>query len=84
MGWWSDVYNLKKVCLLWAVTVFLSEFFRLLFLRVDCEYNRPSFFGTVIDGASAFNGDLSQWNVAKVTSMYASKSILIVENDLRE
>jgi surface protein len=53
-----------------------------LFLRVDCECNRPSFLGTVFWGASAFNGDLSQWDVAKVTSMSESKSIRVVENDL--
>jgi hypothetical protein len=52
------------------------------FLRVDCEDNRPSFFATVFDGASVFNGNLNQWDVAKVTTMYASKSIHIVENDL--
>ena len=56
--------------------------FRLLFMRVDCECNRPSFLGTVFLKASAFNGDLSQWDVAKVTSMYESKSIRIVKNDL--
>ncbi len=33
--WWSDVCNLKNVCLLWAVTVFLIGFFHLLFMRVD-------------------------------------------------
>ncbi len=32
--------------------------------------------------ASAFNGDLSQWDVATVTDMAFSKSIRIVENDL--
>jgi hypothetical protein len=32
--------------------------------------------------ASAFNGDLNQWNVAKVSTMQNSKSIRIVENDL--
>jgi surface protein len=52
-------------------------FFRLLFLRVACEYNRPSFLATVFSGASAFNGDLNQWDVAKVTTMAASKSIRI-------
>ena len=31
------------------------------------------FFATVFNSASAFNGDLSQWNVAKVTDMSASK-----------
>ncbi len=29
LGWWSDVCNLKNVCLLWAVTVFWSGFFLL-------------------------------------------------------
>ena len=57
-------------------------FFRLLFLRVDCECNLPSFLATVFLSASAFNGDLSQWDVAKVTDMSNSKSIRIFENDL--
>jgi surface protein len=56
--------------------------FRLLFLRVDCECNQPSFLATVFKSASAFNGDLSRWDVAKVTTMSDSKSIWIVENDL--
>ena len=47
-----------------------------------CECNRPSFLATVFGYASSFNGDLNQWDVAKVTSMSASKSIRIVENDL--
>ena len=55
--------------------------FRLLFLRVDCECNRPSFLATVFSG-SAFNGDLNQWDVAKVTTMDWSKSIRIVKDDL--
>ncbi len=56
--------------------------FRLLFLRVDCECNLPSFLATVFREASAFNGDLNQWDVATVTDMGGSKSIRIVENDL--
>ncbi len=40
------------------------------------------FLAAVFYQASAFNGDLNQWNVAKVLSMYGSKSIRIVENDL--
>ena len=57
-------------------------FFRLiLFVRVDCECNRPSFFATVFRYASAFNGNLSQWNVASVTTMSYSKSISILEKD---
>ncbi len=54
--------------------------FRLLFLRVDCECNRPSFLATVFNGAGAFNGDLSRWDVATVTYMSESKSIRIAEN----
>ncbi len=42
-------------------------------LRVDYECNRL-FFATVFECASAFNGDLNQWNVAKVTNMRSSKS----------
>jgi surface protein len=83
LGWRSNVFSLKDVCLIWAVEVFWSGFLlRLLFLRVDCECNRPSFFATVFNGASAFNGDLSRWNVAAVTNMLVSKSICIVENGL--
>ena len=33
-------------------------------------------------GSSAFNRDLDQWDVATVTSMFWSKSIRILENDL--
>jgi hypothetical protein len=51
-------------------------------LRVDCECNRPSFLAKVFQDASAFNGDLNQWDVAKVTLMESSKSIRIVANDL--
>ncbi len=42
------------------------------------------FLATVFYGAEAFNGDLNQWDVAKVTSFNWewSKSIRIVENDL--
>ena len=53
-----------------------------LFMRVDCECNRPSFLGTVFADSYDFNGDLSRWDVANVTSMSESKSIRVVENDL--
>ena len=83
LSWWRDVCSLKNVCLLWAVTVFPSGFLRLLVLRADCECNRPSFLATVFNKASAFNRDLNQWDVAKVTTMYASKSVRILENDMK-
>ncbi len=54
--------------------------FRLLFLCVDCECNRPSFLAAAFGSAIAFNGDLSRWDVAKVTTMKESKSIRIVKN----
>ncbi len=56
--------------------------FGLIFLRVDCECNRPGFLATVFASASVFNGDLNLWDVAKVTDMSFSKSNCIVENDL--
>jgi surface protein len=40
-----------------------------------------SFHATVFYGASAFNGDLNQWDVAEVTIMSGSKSIRILEKD---
>ena len=46
-------------------------------IRVDCDCNRPSYLATVFNAASAFNGDLNQWNVATVTTMQYSKSIRI-------
>ncbi len=67
--------------LLWAVTVLWSGFFCLLYLRVDCECKWPSFLATVFRD-SYFNGDLSQWNVAKVTTMEYSKSQLMFEDDV--
>ncbi len=75
-------FGLVEWCFFLAVTVFLSGFFRLLFLRVDCECNQPSFFATVFHVASTFNGNLSKWDVANVNSMPHSKLIRIVENDL--
>ncbi len=40
------------------------------------------FLATVFIGAFTFNGDLIQWDVAKVTDMSQSKSIRMLENDL--
>ena len=48
----------------------------------DCECNRPSVVATVFAEASSFNGDLNQWDVAKVTIMQGGKSIRIEETDL--
>ena len=48
----------------------------------DCECNRPSVVATVFYMASSFNGDLNQWDVAKVTDMNSSKSKRVVESDL--
>jgi hypothetical protein len=82
MMWYPD----ETSCLL--VFFGLSQYFGqgssflLLSLRVDCECNRPSFLGTVFSQASAFNGDLSQWHVAKVADMSQSKSIRLLENGL--
>ncbi len=57
--------------------------FRLLFLRVDCECYRSSRRAKVFQGASVFDGDLSEWDVATVTEMYESKSIRIVIGGFR-
>jgi hypothetical protein len=60
---------------IWAVSpCFFARF---------CEYNRSSFLTLAFkDTRLAFNGNLNQWDVAKVTTMRGSKSICIVENDL--
>ncbi len=52
------------------------------FSRVDCECNQPSFLAIVFYQASNFNGNINQWDVAKVTTMNYSKSIHIMENNL--
>ena len=72
---------------MFAVFYGLFEYFdqgssAFLFLRADCECNRPSFLATVFKSASAFNGDLNNWDVAKVSYMSYSKSLRIVANDL--
>jgi surface protein len=59
-----------------------GSFFRLLFLCVDYECIRNFFPATVFRSASAFNGDLTQWDVAKITDMQESKLIRIVENGM--
>jgi surface protein len=41
---------------------------------VDFECNPPSFLATVFRSCSLFNADISNWDVAKVTTMHASKS----------
>ena len=70
LGWWR-IFDFDQ-----------GSSFRLLFLRVDCKCNRPSFLAIVFE-STAFNGDLSLWDVAKVTNVQYSKSICIVENDLK-
>jgi hypothetical protein len=49
-------------------------------MLVEC--NRSSFLATVFYQASAFNGALNQWDVAKVTTMLLSKSVRIMEKAL--
>ncbi len=76
LGVWVGVYNLKNVCLLWAVTVFWSGLFLppSFLARWLCECNRPSFLAIVFYGATAFNRVLNQWNVAN-QDLWQSKSI---------
>jgi surface protein len=83
LGWWSDVCNLKNVSpSLGRDSIVIRVLSPLLFLRSDCECNRPFLFATVFLYASAFNGDLNQWNVATVTDMSGSKSLSILEKGL--
>jgi hypothetical protein len=84
LGWWSDVCNLKRMFAFFVLFEYFDKgsSFCLLFLCVDRECNRPSFLVKVFQNAIAFNGDLSQWDIASVSDMNGSKSILIVENDL--
>jgi hypothetical protein len=67
LGLVNDVCKLKKVCL-------RSELFRLVYCS-STVIIISLFFATVFRGALVFNGDLHQWDVAKVTNMGGSKSI---------
>jgi hypothetical protein len=49
----------------------------LIRVLLDRECNRPSFLATVFSYARVFNGNLNQWDVAKVTTIGYSKSIYI-------
>ncbi len=78
LGWRSGVCTLEL-----SKYFDQSFFFRLLFLRDDFECNQSSFLAKVFNSASAFNGDLSRWDVAAVTNMLVSKStFIIVESGL--
>jgi hypothetical protein len=63
--------------LFWFDPRFLSSAF-LVFCALTLHVIGLLVFATVFAYASAFNGDLHQWNVASVTSMTYSKSIRIV------
>jgi hypothetical protein len=84
LGRWRDVCDLKNIFYFFGLPQYFDHdsSFHLLFLRVACECNRPSLLATVFYQATAFNGDLHQWDVAKVTAMHYRKSICIVENAL--
>jgi surface protein len=80
--WWSGICNLKNGYLLWLSQYFNQGSLAFFSRVVDCECNRPPILATVFFGASTFNGDLSQWDVTKVTNMFASKSVRILKNNL--
>ncbi len=83
LGWWSDVWNLNNVVpSLGRDSIVIRVLPPLLFLRVDCECNRPFLLATVFRDASVFNGGLNQWNVAKVTTISGSMSLSILDKDL--
>jgi hypothetical protein len=52
------------------------------FFGLSQYFDQPSFLATVFDSASAFNGDISLWDVAAVADMSHSKLIRILENGL--
>ncbi len=74
-GWWNMLRR-GDSSWLWMNFAFFS--------CVDCERNLLSFLATVFYGGygTAFNGDISKWDVSKVTNINSSKSIRIFENDL--
>ena len=68
---------------MWCLSILIRVVFHLSYLtRRRVNVIGLLFLATVFYLASTFNGDLKQWDVAKVTSMYASKSIRMFENDL--
>ncbi len=82
LGWWRDV--MYVICRMFAFFELWQCFDQgsSAFFACLLTGNRLSFLATVFNGAFAFNGDLSDWNVAKVTTMRISKSIRIWENVL--
>ncbi len=83
LGWWRECLSFEESFAFFG----LSQYYliRGFFLRAFCSCALTVHviglivFATVFERASAFvNGDLNQWDVAKVTSLYASKSIRIV------
>ena len=82
LGWWSVVCNLMNVWpSLGCLSILTRCFPPFLFLCVDFECNRDSLLATVFSGCYEFNGDLNQWDVAKVSDVNKSKLIHIWQND---
>jgi hypothetical protein len=50
--------------------------------KVWCGYDAAYCGSIYYEAMWSFNGDISMWDVAKVTTMSASKSIRTLENDL--
>ncbi len=75
LGWWSDGWSFKNVCLFWAVSVFWSGFFRLLFLHVDCECSRPFFLRQCLillppSTESSISGTSRKLPICEIVSQY--------------
>jgi hypothetical protein len=83
VGWRNAVCNLKNVC---PSLGWLSFVIRVVFrLSVNACWLANLiclFFPATVFYLSVFNGDLSQWDVAKVTEMGYSKSMRSVDIDL--
>ncbi len=83
-GWWSDVCNLKNGLPSLGCHSILIRVLPFAFFSCALTVNiiGLSFLATVFFQASVFNGDLNQWDVAKVTNMRGSKLIRIRTNAL--
>jgi surface protein len=82
LGWWRECRSFEECFVFFGLSPYCL--IRGFFLRPFCSCALTVHvigllvFATVFYEAFAFNGDLNQWDVAKVTDMSNSKSIRIV------
>jgi hypothetical protein len=84
LGWWRECLSFEESFAFFGLAQYCL--IRGFFLRAFCSSALtvhaigPLVFATAFYMATAFEGVFNQWDVAKVTNMYRSKSIREVSN----